>query len=262
MLRVRKLSYLLLLLFAPLVKAQDWQRSEYIVDSFISIALNNEYMQGLQRVRKWSSAGITYRYVHQVADVALHERLVQAHLEQLQSITGLPIREASRDASADLTIIFSSERSLLMDLQQFFHLPTAQERAYFFKHGLCLGHFSLASSGFIAQAAVIIPVDRARKRGKLLACVVEELTQVLGLPNDANTVRPSVFNDLSAHSLLTGLDYVLLKILYDSRLPVGADLSRAVPLVHTIVDDFKRTGLITNAEQQVRSGKLYTLLPH
>jgi hypothetical protein len=27
------------------------------------------------------------------------------------------------------------------------------------------------------------------------ACVVEELTRVLGLPNDSDAVKPSIFND-------------------------------------------------------------------
>ncbi|PPR70354.1 MAG: hypothetical protein CFH02_00106 [Alphaproteobacteria bacterium MarineAlpha3_Bin1] len=47
------------------------------------------------------------------------------------------------------------------------------------------------------------------------ACVVEEMTQVLGLPNDSNAVKPSIFNDLSHYFELTPHDRLMVKMLYD-----------------------------------------------
>ena len=105
----------------------------------------------------------------------------------------------------------------------------------------------------------IIPVDRARKHGKLMACVVEELTQVMGLPNDSIKVSPSIFNDRSRDNFLTGLDYILLKILYDQRLPVGVNKQNAMPIVQKIVADFFQKGLIEKADRAVLNGGLYEI---
>ena len=128
------------------------------------------------------------------------------------------------------------------------------------RHSVCLGQFTTTTQGAIRKATVIIPVDRARARGKLISCIVEELTQVMGLPNDSLDVYPSIFNDQSIYMLLTGLDYLLLKILYDPRLIPGMDRSQAAPVVKKIVDDYQRQKLTHQAGQSVRTGKLYELL--
>jgi hypothetical protein len=53
------------------------------------------------------------------------------------------------------------------------------------------------------------------------ACLLEEMTQAMGLPNDSDLVTPSVFNQKSTQRALSKSDLVLLKTLYDKRLPAG-----------------------------------------
>ncbi|MCZ8488265.1 DUF2927 domain-containing protein [Vibrio lentus] len=67
----------------------------------------------------------------------------------------------------------------------------------------------------------MIPVDQARARGKLVACIVEEITQVLGLPNETQT-KPTLLSSMTTmpEDLLTSLDVVLLKLLYEPELKV------------------------------------------
>ena len=60
------------------------------------------------------------------------------------------------------------------------------------------------------------------------ACVVEELTQVLGLPNDSDTVKPSIFNDQSRYYELTDHDRRMLKMLYDPRITPGMPRKEAL----------------------------------
>jgi hypothetical protein len=43
----------------------------------------------------------------------------------------------------------------------------------------------------LISVLVIIPVDHAMSHGLLPACVIEELTQAMGLPNDSDWVIPS-----------------------------------------------------------------------
>ncbi|CAB5501138.1 Tellurite resistance protein (telA) [uncultured Gammaproteobacteria bacterium] len=105
-------------------------------------------------------------------------------------------------------------------------------------------------------ATVIIPVDHAMRYGLLPACVVEELTQAMGLPNDSDWVNPSVANDKSILDLLTGLDYLMLKILYDKRLVVGLDVGQSSAIVDTILFDFEQQNLIKNSVLKSRELRL------
>ncbi|MCR8722880.1 DUF2927 domain-containing protein [Frigidibacter sp. ROC022] len=70
-----------------------------------------------------------------------------------------------------------------------------------------------------------------------LSCVHEELAQGLGLANDSPKARPSIFNDDEEFALLTRLDELLLRILYDPRLKVGMTEAEARPIVEVIAEE-------------------------
>ena len=53
------------------------------------------------------------------------------------------------------------------------------------------------------------------------SCAVEEITQILGLPNDSNAVKPSIFNDSSQYFELTEHDRWLLRALYQKDITPG-----------------------------------------
>jgi hypothetical protein len=95
----------------------------------------------------------------------------------------------------------------------------------------------------------------------LPACVVEELTQVLGLPNDSDKVFPSVFNDHSTDVFLTGLDVLLLRMLYDPRIVHGMEEAALRPLLRTIAAEITANGGFERAEQAAAAGGLSKLSP-
>lgn len=70
-----------------------------------------------------------------------------------------------------------------------------------------------------------------------LSCIHEELAQGMGLPNDSDRARPSIFNDSDEFALLTTHDEQLLKILYDPRLRSGMSRAEAAPIVRQIAKD-------------------------
>lgn len=72
------------------------------------------------------------------------------------------------------------------------------------------------------------------------ACVEEEFAQVMGLFNDDFDVRPTIFNDDQEFALLTRHDELLLQILYDARLPLGAPPEQAMPVVRRIAGELVR----------------------
>ncbi|MBR9882186.1 MAG: DUF2927 domain-containing protein, partial [Oceanospirillales bacterium] len=124
---------------------------------------------------------------------------------------------------------------------------------------LCLARI-WSQGGEISRALVAIPVDLASQEGKLVSCIVEELTQILGLPNDSEKVYPSIFNDRSTDQLLSGLDFVLLRLLYDPRMQSGMGPEQVRRAGRPIVLEYQRQGVIDGAAREVRRGELYSLL--
>lgn len=240
--------------FALATDKEHWQTPAYLVDSFVDIALGNEYRKTPSPVRKWTTP-VNYFLVHQAGDQVLHEKLIRTHFAHLEQITGVSFRPAPSQADANFLVVMSSEDQLKGDLLNYFGWRSERRRERFDREAVCLAIFNIQKPGAITRAAAIIPVDRARSRGKLLACVVEELTQLMGLPNDSVRVFPSVFNDLSTDVFLTGLDYLLLKMLYDPRVKVGMDEQAVRPVLRQIAEEFERDGLFDTAEKDaVRSG--------
>jgi len=260
-LQMHHLLLICLLTLSSTLSAREhhWQEPSYIQNSFIEIALNSEYSPEISPVRKWTQT-IYYSIVHRAADIDLHQKITESHLAHLANITGVEIRPASQKNKANLTIIFSTEKLIDQELKQDFLLQNQQQITELSNNSVCLAHFSTYPDSSIKQAIVIIPVDRARAHAKLLSCVVEELTQIMGLPNDSDTVFPSIFNDKSHDDYLSGLDFLLLKLLYHPDIKVGSNTKKiSHRLTHIINEkDFKE--LISKAEFLVHQQGLYRLL--
>jgi len=236
-----------------------WQDPQYIKNSFIEIALNNEYTSGLAKVRKWTRP-ISYSIIHRTADQTLHQQISEIHLKHLASITGLKIQPATAENKANLKIIFSSEKLIRQELKQDFLLHNQQQITELSRQGICLAHFSTYPDSSIKQAVVIIPVDRARAHAKLLSCVTEELSQIMGLPNDSDKVFPSIFNDHSQDDYLSGLDFLLLKLLYNPTIKAGMNHGQVIPQLNKILSQDEFQQLIHQSEQLVHQQGLYRLL--
>ena len=70
-----------------------------------------------------------------------------------------------------------------------------------------------------------------------LACYHEELTQGLGLANDSDAARPSIFNDDQEFALITDHDLLLLRMHYDPRLTPGLPESALRPTIFSIASE-------------------------
>jgi hypothetical protein len=83
-----------------------------------------------------------------------------------------------------------------------------------------------------ARAVAVIPSEQPDLLR--LSCIHEELAQALGLPNDSNAARPSIFNDDEEFALLTTQDEWMLKILYTPALRPGMTEAEARPIVQSL----------------------------
>lgn len=242
-------------LIQSLKAENDWKNTAYIIQAFGEVALNNEYDNAKHGVRKWRMP-IRVFIEHQVGDSALHTQLVQMHLAHLAKITGHDIQRTNTLPEANIHLIFTRQSLWASEVERLMG-PSATKSL----HGsVCIGTFALNREHDIGRAWIIIPVDQAKMHGKLVACVVEEITQVLGLPNDSEKVFPSIFNDKTPQDLLTGLDFILLKLLYSPSISAGMTADEAKQPLLTLIEQWLRDGTVANADKSVRQGELYPLL--
>lgn len=227
-------------------KQPHWQNKHYIEHSFYDIALQGEHQVVQPVIKKWRqplriwASSTTGNAHHQYS-------LLNTHLKKLANITRLIIQPAQNPQHANVRIFFTAEQ----EANQVVSREISPAAMRHMQQSICLGHIRYNHAAEITQATIVIPVQRAQSHGKLASCVIEELTQMLGLINDSEAVHPTVFNDTSHNDMLTGLDYLLLKLLYAPEIKTGMTASQAAPLVRKRLYHWEQNGIISQADQLI-----------
>lgn len=234
---------------APFTPDASTPSNRTIIEHFNIIAFGNEYTGArFSSVRKWR-VSIVARIDGPAPDY--FEDFVEQHLADLGKITGHPMALAYsprilREKRVPKGLTSKSFNMFLL------YYPMDQLKIVVRKQ---LGNrmdqeLSLLGSGAttcmarlfkkgdeIRQAVVLFPAER--QKDHMRACVVEELTQVLGLPNDSSSVKPSIFNDKSRYFELTDHDRLMLRMLYDSRITVGMPREKALIVGRKVLDEIR-----------------------
>ncbi|WP_407332305.1 DUF2927 domain-containing protein [Enterovibrio sp. 27052020O] len=218
------LGLLFVVFAAPTLAA--WDETAYVKNAFQIIALNNEYDDKTHPIRKWHQP-IRIFIDHRVGDDKLHTMLTTIQINDLARATGHDIKLVDDPEDANIRMVFTRQGRWQDETRELW--PT--EDNFPFHGAICMAHISVTPKTEIRKALIVIPVDLARERGKLFACVVEEITQVMGLPNDSDKVFPSIFNDASKNNLMTPLDITLLRLLYSSEVRAGMSEKQVMPLL-------------------------------
>lgn len=248
--------WLILLLNTSAVLAEEaWQSPEYLQQAFNEVALHTEYVAGEQVVRKWQQP-IKVWLEHHADRAEQHTSLTTAHLRHLAQITGHPIGLAASAAEANMTVVFSQSAQWRQEVARVSDNKSLPPPA----DAICMFGVTLDAQKAIKRAWVVIPVDHAQEHGALVSCIVEEITQAMGLPNDSDKVYPSVFNDKTPESLLTGLDALLLKMLYLPAIKPGMRAAQVQPILARQLPQWQSDGTIQNAEKNVRQSALYEMM--
>lgn len=147
------------------------------------------------RFSRWQGP-IRLKLINEFGDKALQAEVVKVQSQHLARITGHPIQLVNDNPN--LTLIMTRHQQMASWAGRTMRQDDSVNIAL--KEGICLANFATNARYEITRATIIIPVDYSRAKGRFLDCVVEELTQVMGLPNDSNKVFPSIFNDNSIDS--------------------------------------------------------------
>ena len=249
----RGLLALLLLLAGHSAQADErWQSDSYLTESFMAIAMEREYGEAKQtRFARWQQP-IRLLLVNESGDKPLQAEVVKVQAAHLARITGHPISMVS--SKPNLTLIMTDYSKMKSWANRTMGGDPSVGMAL--KEGLCLANFATNAKHEISRATIIIPVDYSRAKGRFLDCVVEEFTQVMGLPNDSDKVFPSIFNDSSIDSFLTGLDYVLLRLAYHPALQPGMTADEVRTALPTALKALRANGDIAQATQRVQVDSL------
>jgi hypothetical protein len=218
-----------------------------IMRNFNIIAFGNEYTQRrYDHVRKWAGPirmGIQGKYP------AHFEAFISQHLRMLWDLTKFPLELRyslnmqkldllARDfdpAKINVILFYLPVNEIPKAVAKYFDNDEAQVR-HMIKVSTCFAKYGTKNNE-IKWAIVVFP--NHHKKEHMRACVVEELTQILGLVNDSSKVNPSIFNDTSQHLALTEHDKWMLRMFYDPRIIAGMTRQDAMKAGWEILNEIR-----------------------
>lgn len=211
-----------------------------VVRNFEEIALRNEHRRLRNpRVTKWlGPLRVFVREDIHPGRFALED--LKKQFARISRLTGLPARFVGNSSSANFIVVFTRLERFGSVIQA--TLRPAQPRlASRLARADCVGVFSRnLQTSEIVSATVIIPVDHANERGIMYRCIVEETTQVMGLPNDSTRIDITLFNDRSRLDDITPHDELLLRMLYHPAMRPGLNRQSAMAVARRIVGPLRR----------------------
>jgi hypothetical protein len=213
--------------------ADDSLSNAEVVTNLMEIVFGSEFVgEDSDIVRKWTAP---MRIAIYAKEPERYRGLVEPVLQQLHGLTGLDIQLVDRSAPDQSAYILVLGREQLYAYAESHLSPGKNPRTNTYLD--CFGIFAADRGGVINELTAVIPdvASDATKR----SCVIEEVTQALGLPNDSFTVKPSIFNDDDESQDLTWQDQLFLRVLYDKRVRPGMTRAAFEPLARRIVDQLR-----------------------
>jgi hypothetical protein len=212
--------------------------NEEILRNLTTVVFGSEFLgEDTPYIRKWIGP---MRVAVAGDPQGRYSDLIDAHLATLRQLTGLDIARVRDAASAGV-----NARILFLDRASFI----ASARGYLAKgkpgtnHNLaCFGVFKSNRDRDIVQFSAMIPSDGSREN--VAACIVEEVTQVLGLPNDSYDIHPTIFNDDDEYHQLTWQDRLMVRVLYDRRVAPGMSRGAFTAVARRIIDELHPTTMV------------------
>jgi hypothetical protein len=200
------------------------------IDMFDAVVFAQEYEdRSFERLTKWAGP---IRIALKGSGATHYRSLIVSHADTLSGLTGLPIHLAPGEARANVTIAFGT-------LEAF--AKAAGPRIASEKHRLdllytsgCLFFYDTDEAHRIISAAIFIRTDHQDER--ISACILEEMVQILGLPNDSDLIYPSIFNTNDGLTALTPLDAALVGALYNPNVSVGAERAEALSIAEGLLE--------------------------
>ena len=211
-----------------------------LTDLFDSIVFGSEISAAMAApvVRKWV-VPIWYKLAGHRASAERFRPAIVRHTKALARLTRLGFEEIAPDAPDENLIVWFTTAAKMLEVGRAFEKDEARLRHIVrTSAGGCYFLSYFLDDGRLVYAAVV--VNRERPPALTDACLLEELAQILGLPNDDARISPSIFNDSDHLRRLSKADALLIRTLYDPRVPIGAPRAEAVQAARAVIADLLR----------------------
>lgn len=199
---------------------------EQITESFNEVVLNIEYGDentDSQTVRKWNRK-IFYTISGDATQEDFH--VLEGFFEELNAIEGFPgIYPAPVALFANLTIHFYDAEDFIANMGEFISYEDADGAAAYW----------YTNSGQIRQAKIGYRTDTAQNiRNSVL---LEELVNALGLGDSSLRTDSIVYQGSSTTQSLSDMDWIILKLLYSTKMKSGMNQEECEAVIKQIFDN-------------------------
>ena len=206
---------------------------EKLLANFEQVIFVDEYDDGRKYnyIRKWV---VPIRIVLFGDKATYYRATVEDYSNILSSLTGLSIEVLDRDQQK---FNFEIHFVLWDDIEKLAepHSPNPEWLETIIEDSSCLFIYHRNKTFAIKRAFVFVSIDESVKDIK--SCLLEEMTQALGFPNDSEIIQPSIFNQWDHLQHLTMNDQILVRTLYDKRLKAGMQKGIALQYARNILDE-------------------------
>lgn len=219
-----------------------------LAENFVTVALRVETDGGAapQTLSRWEGP-IRYRLQGRGATGA-DDDAVKTLSRRLSRLTGLSIDRVAAADDPNLWILFldPEERAALVDDARRGEPTGVPGGDADFYDGWAADDASpcafLFWEGEVGISSAVVLIKQETTGLLRESCIHEEVVQALGLTNDADHIRPSLFNDDEEFALMTSHDEYLTRILYDRRLSSGMSEAEVRALLPEILEDLRPEG--------------------
>jgi hypothetical protein len=206
---------------------------------FDSVVFGNEIPGAAPavRVRKWTGE---VRYKLAGAGAAAARPIVAHHAATLMRLTGLNYREIGAQEAGENLVIFVVLRGEMFKAGQRIEKNTAVLQEIM-KDARCF-FLSYSVEDRIAYGAVVANAEIGQ--ADLGRCLMEEMAQVLGLPNDDPDTKASfagLANASNRDAPLTPPAALMVRTLYDPQLTIGMPRAEALAVARAIINRLTRS---------------------
>ena len=216
--------------------AEELPGTETLARSFEEIVFSSE-IAGVappQTLRKWTGP---IRLNFAGVGAAGHETDIRRNAAELGSLTGLDFEFlAPNEPKENFVILFARQAGMVDAGKRFLKDEAMVKRIVEDSRGGCY-FLSFHRNGVLIYAAIVVNAERPAD--EIGHCLLEEMTQALGLPGDSDSIGPSIFHQTQYRSTLTAADRLLIRALYDPRMAPNLPKAEAMVQVRTVIADLR-----------------------
>jgi hypothetical protein len=223
--------FLAAILVGAVVQARTAEEAERLTRLFDIVVFGSEIpgVAPAERVRKWSGS---VRYKVAGTDVAQWRPAIERNAKALAALTGLTYQPIGAQESGETLVILLVPRDKMAEAGALVEKDQATlKRIVDAAQGGCY-FLSYSKEDRIVYAAVVANVERPKS--ELERCLLEEMTQALGLPNDVPGIKDPVPGYKYLGSGLTPAGELLLRALYDPKLAAGTPRAETLAFVRKL----------------------------